>query len=443
MELFVIPRPWRPTLVSEPEDPSVLALRAVLTTSIGSFLDAARLHALAWDLGCVARNRKHHAGLVTVALILSALQQGADTQGRWLDAQTIYERLGGRSTGPTSFRNALRKMEPLFRVLLRRRFETLGRDQPELRGRLRGFADVLMPDGCAFKIAAAMAGLYPGTSNAAEFKLHAVYSVRSNGPVALSQSAGRVHDTVGFVPENWVRGALYLWDLGYQDYDRFVDAVLSGAIPLQRLKDKLNPVVLAWYDEAGTRHPVARADGQPMRLQEACEFGSMPREGTLDLDVQIRDTKGREVTARVVCVPFEGKDRWYLTTLPRDRFSPFDVAELYRIRWEIELYFRTLRGAVRLDEVRRMSNPLSVTVALLASLVAATLGQELTVALNQAENALCRSDADPSPDPPIDREGPSIAPCALAPEEEASFSPRSTRTIVGRAPRAGAQQRAG
>ena len=50
---------------------------------------------------------------------------------------------------------------------------------------------------------------------------------------------------------------------------------------------------------------------------------------------------GKFWTARAVCVPFEGEDRWYLTTLPRDRFSPCDVAELYRLRWEVELYFRT------------------------------------------------------------------------------------------------------
>ena len=442
MDLFVLPRPWRPTSPRKFEDPGVAPLLDVLTSSIGPFLDPDRLHALAMDLGCVERNRDHHAGLVADSLILSALQQGADTQGRWLDAQSLYERIGGTPTGNTSFRNALRKLEPLFRELLRRRFETLGRETPALQGRLRDFVDVLMPDGCSFKIAAALAGVWPGTSTPAEFKLHAVYSVRANGPVELRQSAGRVHDNVGFAPAAWVRDALYIWDLGYQDYDRFVDAVLSGAIPLQRLKDKLNPVVLAWYDDAGARHPLAHADGRPMRLQAACEFASMPQGGTLDLDVQIRDSKGREVIARVVCVPFEGKDRWYLTTLPRDRFTPFDVAEIYRLRWEIELYFRTLRGAVRLDDVRRMRNPESMIVALLASLVAATLGQELTVALTTFANERCHTEAEPWPDG-VPLEQPTIARCKPAPAKEAGFSPRSARTVVAPMPHARAPQRTG
>jgi len=62
-------------------------------------------------------------------------------------------------------------------------------------------------------------------------------------------------------------------------------------------------------------------------------------EAVLDLDVQVTDNKRRTVAARVVCMPFGGEDRYYLTTLPRAIFTPHDVAELYRIRWEVELFF--------------------------------------------------------------------------------------------------------
>ena len=55
---------------------------------------------------------------------------------------------------------------------------------------MSAFADVLIPDGCAFKIAAALAGILPGTGTPAEFKLHAVYSVRAGGLADLRGSAG-------------------------------------------------------------------------------------------------------------------------------------------------------------------------------------------------------------------------------------------------------------
>lgn len=383
MELFVLPRFWRPDPSADrDDDEAVRRAREVLTSSIAAFLDPDRLKALAEDLGCVSRTRKHHAGLMTIAAILSALRHGPDTEGRWLDAQSLYERLGGRRGGATAFRDKLRDLEPVFRELLRRRVLSLQENNPALRGRLSAFADVLIPDGCAFKIASALAGIWPGTGTPAEFKLHAVYSVRAGGLADLRGSAGSVHDNKGFGPTSWVRDALYIWDLGYQDYDRFVDAVLSGAVPLQRLKDKANPVVVASYGADGVRRPLLDSEGQSMRLNAACELGLLPRDGTIDLDVKIHDSRGRVVVARVVCVPFRDDDRWYLTTLPREVFTPFDVAEIYRVRWEVELFFRDLKGAVRLDEVTRLKNPISLRVALFASLIAATLGQQLTAALH-------------------------------------------------------------
>jgi IS4 transposase len=88
--------------------------------------------------------------------------------------------------------------------------------------------------------------------------------------------------------------------------------------------------------------------------------------------------------ARVVCVPF-GEDRFYLTTLPREIFTAHDVAELYRVRWEVERMFRGWRGALRLDEVARLSHPKSVVAAVTASLLAATLAQDITRELNALE----------------------------------------------------------
>jgi hypothetical protein len=76
-------------------------------------------------------------------------------------------------------------------ALLRRGLARLSSGAPPpLRDRLARFADVLIPDGCAFKLAAALSGLSQGTGTPAELKLHTVYSVRANGPVAVTPSAG-------------------------------------------------------------------------------------------------------------------------------------------------------------------------------------------------------------------------------------------------------------
>lgn len=387
-ELFVVP-PLRGALRSEQApDPLRDQLAAVVEQSALEMLDPAVIEAQAEDMRLFERRRVHHAGLVVVSLMLSALQRSTDTQGRWLDAQRTYESIGGARSGKTSFRNNVRKLVPLMNRMLRRRVKKLAERTPdtELRGRLVHFADVLIPDGCAFKVATALSGLYPGTGTDAELKLHAVYSVRAGGAVSVEPSAGSQHDSDGFWPERWERDALYLWDLGFENKERFIDAKLAQAHVLQRLKSSNNPVVLASYGPTGHGRPVVDDLGRVLRLQEACASGALHAQHVLDLDVRIEDADGRTVVARVVCVPF-GEDRYYLTTLPREIFTAHDVAELYRVRWEVERMFRGWRGALRLDEVVRLSHPKSILAAVTASLLAATLAQDITRELNALEQA--------------------------------------------------------
>jgi putative transposase len=386
-ELFVVP-PLRRALRSEQApDPLRDQLAAVVERSALEMLDPEVIAAQAEDMRLVERQRVHHAGLLLVALILSALQRSTDTQGRWLDAQRTYESIGGARSGKTSFRNNVRKLVPLMNRILRRRLKKLAErtTDTELRGRLLHFADVLVPDGCAFKVAAALSGVYAGTGTDAELKLHAVYSVRAGGAVSVEASAGSTHDSDGFWPERWEKGALYLWDMGFENKKRFIDAKLAEAHVLQRLKSSNNPVVLASYGPTGHGRPVVDDVGRALPLQEACASGVLHAQHVLDLDVRIQDGNGRSVVARVVCVPFGGKDRYYLTTLPRDIFTPHDIADLYRVRWEVERMFRGWRGALRLDEVIRLSHPKSIVAAVTASLLAATLAQDITRELNALE----------------------------------------------------------
>lgn len=387
MELAVVPplrHAFRPENAPDP-------IRELLATAVEQtaveMLDPERILGLAEDMRVTRRKRVHHAGLVIDSLILSALQRSTDTEGRWLDAQRTYEMLGGKRSGTTSFRNQVRKLCPVMHRLLRRRLSVLAAraTDDELRGRLQHFRDVLIADGCAFKIASALSGVYAGTGTDAELKLHAVYSVGAGGCISVERSAGSVHDSDGLHPARWEAGALYIWDLGYNSYKRIVEAAKAGAHVLQRLKTDANPVALASYGPTGARRELRLEDGRPMRLEEACAFGCVHSQRLLDLDVRIDGDDGDSVVVRVVCVPFGGEDRYYLTTLPRSIFTPHDIAELYRVRWEVERFFRGWRGALRLDEVRRLANAKSLDAAVTASLLAAALAHDLTEIVNDLE----------------------------------------------------------
>ena len=399
MQLAVLPPLRRSLRAEKTPDPLRDRLADLIEASALDLLDPERLAARAEDLRLKERDRVHHLGLVVDALVLSALQRSTDTDGRLLDARRTYEAIGGAHSCKNSFRNNVHQAVPLMRDALGRRFElmrTRTRDVA-LRGRLQAFSDVLIPDGCAFKVASALSNLYTGTSQPAELKLHAVYCVRAGGCTSVTLAKGSEHDSDGFWPTTWEKDALYLWDLGFVSNERFVEAVQSGAHVVQRLKEGMNPVVLASYGPEGTRRELLDEMGRSLRLQDACAFGHVHKQPVLDLDVQIRDGKGRLVTARVVCVPFGGQDRYYLTTLPRAIFTPHDIAELYRIRWEVELFFRGWRGALRLDEVRRLQHPRSLEAVVLASLLAAVLAQEITTGLAHLAAAQAAQEAALSP----------------------------------------------
>lgn len=402
MELALAPTLYRPPSPSKP-DPLRDRFSAYIERSVLSVMDPDRIDALAEDMRVVERHRVHHAGLLVCALVLSAFRQ-SEVEGRWLDTAALYRELGGPDTGMTSIRNMGRKMLPVMQKMLRRRMKQLAAEAKttELRGRLEAFHDVLIPDGCAFKLASVLSGISPGTGQPAELKLHAVYSVKARTALEVTPTAGSVHDSDGFWP-TWEAGALYIWDLGYQSVDRFVDGMLAGAHLLQRLKDNHNPEIIASYGRAGARRVIRDVDGCAVRLEEALAAGLVHKSEQLDLDVRLVDRKGRTVVARVVCIPTDGDDRYYLTTLPRATFTPCDIAELYRIRWEVELFFRNWKGGVRMDHVHRLRNPTSLAVAVTSSMLAALLSRDLQIALEQVTDSLAPS----APKPP-DTAPPSI-----------------------------------
>jgi energy-coupling factor transporter ATP-binding protein EcfA2 len=68
---------------------------------------------------------------------------------------------------------------------------------------------------------------------------------------------------------------------------------------------------------------------------------------------------------------------------------------LYRIRWEVELFFRNWKGGARVDHVHRLRNPSSLAVAVTASMLAALLSCDLQTALDQVSESLAPEMPDP------------------------------------------------
>lgn len=370
------------------QDAAVARVAEVLGERFAWFLSPVRIKAVAEDLRVLHRQRDLDLGVVVVAVILSSWSRSSDVEGRVRDAFAVYRQIDSTvAVTDEAFRKALiRSANVLLHLLQERTREMATRDgRPPLRGRLAFFKDLLSTDSTAFKLARALGPALPGSGSTAALKLHAVYSLRAQVAVSVEATCGREHDSPHFQPA-WVPGALYLWDLGNNDDARLRTAHLAGAFVVQRLKDRANLRVTAWYDAQGLRHPAPRGErGALPYLSDLLAMNSgLQHGGVLDLDV----VSGDAVVAcvlRVVCVPTEGQDRYYLTDLPRAHFTPCDVAEIYAARWEIELLYKDWQGGCRLDEVTRLSNLDTLRAVIYAGLLAHLLSREITRAANEIE----------------------------------------------------------
>jgi hypothetical protein len=68
---------------------------------------------------------------------------------------------------------------------------------------------------------------------------------------------------------------------------------------------------------------------------------------------------------------------WYVTSLSAEDFSPEEIAQAYRLRWQIELLFKTWKSICRLDQLPSAKEEV-ILCLLYASLCAALLARIAT-----------------------------------------------------------------
>jgi len=118
----------------------------------------------------------------------------------------------------------------------------------------------------------------------------------------------------------------------------------------------------------------------------------VPRVGVIDIDIIIpippeRRTKSHKtwrleqsvawVPARAVAARSRtGEVTWVVTTLSREKAGPVQVMDLYRLRWQVELFFKRLKSLLGFDSLPSRRGP-TARSWMLGRLLAAALAQRL------------------------------------------------------------------
>ncbi len=296
-------------------------------------------------------------------------------------------RVFGAATGQDTARSAITQRfgdgsAKLMRAVFEHVVERLPEEgtPPELLGKLERFESVLSHDGSVLALSPLLNKLFPSTrtnSVAAAAKLHATADLVGRRITAVELTGERHSELDVAWDEPAVVGALYIDDLGYYSHDYFAVTVDAGGHVLSRLKASSNPTVVEVYH--GVRGPKASVG---MKFKDLVITQS---HSTFDLKARFATKENGPRDFRIVGVYNEetGEYHSYVTNLPPEDFSAEELAELYRLRWVIELLFKILKSFCHLDHVDT-KDPDALRTHVYASLIASVMMQALLVSSAQA-----------------------------------------------------------
>jgi hypothetical protein len=237
----------------------------------------------------------------------------------------------------------------------------------DLPGVLGCVKDWRIADSTTVKLHDRLKSTYLGTGDYAALKVHKILSVGCGATIAYHFSPAREHDTKHLtLDESW-RGYGLLIDLGYASLERLRDCRRFGVQVVIRLKENWQPKVKTIHRGEVTR-----------TFTPGTDLDVLLADAVLLLDGKVIDatvtvgTGPDAVPMRLVGVPMPtGRYGFYLTTLPAT-IGPRQVADLYRVRWEIESNNKIDKASHRLDEIDARK-PEAVHALLHASIIASIL----------------------------------------------------------------------
>ena len=207
---------------------------------------------------------------------------------------------------------------------------------------------------------------FPGTGDYAAIKVHKVLSVGCGAPVHYHFSPAREHDSRHLEIDAAWQGCGLLADLAYASLARLRACEAHQVSFVIRLKENWKPKV-----NYIARGQVTQAFFPGTDFDTLLEDETLVLDGrAIDADVHVGGDK-HPVHLRLVGVQSPKGYCFFLTNLPA-HIGPRQVADLYRVRWEVELSIRLDKSVNRLDAIDA-ERSCTLKTLLHASLISSTI----------------------------------------------------------------------
>jgi DDE family transposase len=326
------------------------------------------LNHLCQQCGVIERQRKLHLVMLVRAMVTSAGTPGGAYQADVLRAYLESE--VPRVTRAAFSRWFDEPLERFMEALAQRALAYARAPQVDLPGPLSGGRDWSIGDSTTIKVRDALLEEFPGTGGYAALQGHKILSVGCGAPVRSHLSPARDHDSPHLqIDDSW-RGYGLLADLAYASLARLRACETYDVRFVIRLKDNRKPKV----DDIA-RGQVTQAFVPGPDLEVLLEEETLVLDGrAIDADVQVGGT-ANPLHVRLVGIQTPKGSWFFLTNLP-PRSGPLQVADLYRVRWEVDLSIKLDKSGHRLDQIDA-ERPCSLKTRLHASLMASTIAAVL------------------------------------------------------------------
>ncbi len=336
--------------------------RSSLAESFEQFLTESEIDGIAAETGFLRRKRKATPFRFVTCLVFGLAAEGRRTLA---GLRRFFAAVTGETITSAAFQKRFNDAAAaMFRTIFDRLFtrlrDTSGRALPR---KLRMFKDVIAVDSTVFALHDRLARHFRGfrsEGTRAMARVTTALSLREHAPSQIEISSGRRSETRCFRIVKALAGRLVVMDLGFFSFDRFAALARVGAFFLSRLKDGVNPEILSVRMGLGGRRSPAGGKFRSVRFKDPfvdldARFGS----GEHTFDARVIGEWNEET----------GEYHWYLTNIAPEAFGPRDVAEIYRLRWQVELLYKEWKSLFRLDEIPS-GKKATVQCLILATLIA-------------------------------------------------------------------------
>lgn len=203
---------------------------------------------------------------------------------------------------------------------------------------LKRFEDIVLHDGSSFALPASLKGDFPGRFTAikpAAVEVHATLSLFTGQITNLSIAPDKEGERQFLPDARDLENKLLLIDAGYLSNDVFSTVDESGGYFVCRAGKSFNPRIV---------RPVRGCMGPQVVGKKLRDLRLGRR--NYDFIVETKRTDGQKFQWRVVVFYSAKKKKhtFLVTNLGARDFRVARVAELYRLRWQVELFFKECKS---------------------------------------------------------------------------------------------------